>query len=180
MTLDELEQCMRTELPCLRKKLVKVYDDGFVFQRAMIALWKKVDQLSWTTLAEFHSLFESYFHMWKFDQLTKASKRHKVFKEVTWSEYAVTKEETFKKGLRTGTYELASDPWNTPQSQALEYIDLLDDTRSQEVFISYYIKGLTLTETAVLFNIKKSRVHQLLEEGIVIIRTKLHTLESIN
>jgi len=185
MTLSDLEECLRTEGPHLRAKLIKTQIDDLAFQRAMIALWtKNKERLSWDTVTSFCHLFESYFHMCKRHIVSKANYSHVISDRIIW-DYSYVEGKEYQDSEShmdrdNPSLKVFINPWETLQSEACEYLELITNLKTRTICMDYYVKGYTHAEVAQRAGISKTWAQQLLIQGIEEIKEQLHTLESIN
>lgn len=168
MTLVETELLLEKLMPQLKKRLVHTTEDEDLFQQACIDIYKKADRLPMTTERQFISTFESFYRTLQWEARTHLARRlRRETAPIAYSRVGEIHEETLQfNGAASLTDWNLINPWDTLQTVALEFIQELPNVRMQRVFLLYYIEGWTLCETADRVGISKSRVQQLLTEGI--------------
>lgn len=168
MTFLDTELLLEKLIPKLKKRLVHTADDEDLFQQACIDIYKKADRLPMETEKQFISTFESFYRTLQWEARTHLARRIRIgTAPIAQKRVGETHEETlqFNGAASVVDWDL-TNPWDTLRTVALEFIQELPNERMQRVFLLYYIEGWTLCETAERVGISKSRVQQLLTEGI--------------
>lgn len=189
MTQQELESYVTRLLPEVRKRFIQTDDDEDHCQQAIIDLFKKADKLDIPNDNEFIMLFKSFYYTLKWRARTAEADRYRrgySTQSINFLEYETILDGDDRPYPYSYSYEAPQtdnqrshnrqvpihitelpylDPWDNPRVQALEFIECLPDNL-QTIFYLYYIEGHTLQEVADLLGYGKSRIGELLTEGI--------------
>lgn len=168
MTLADTEMMLEKLMPKLKKRLVHTTDEEDLFQQACIDIYKKADRLPMVTEKQFISTFESFYRTLQWEARTHLARK---LSYGTATVAFCTRRDIHETSIEFNGATRAVDwdfinPWDTLQTVALEFIQELPNERMQRIFLLYYIEGWTLCETAGQVGLRKSRVQQLLTEGI--------------
>ena len=158
MTHEQLEGYIIQLLPSFRRKYVKIDDDDDLLQLTLIDLHKKCCTLDAPTEKAFTDLFMSYYRMHQFRRRSHIAEAIKIGSYLRQFMGDYQREAV--------VFETQYNPWETPLTQALEYIQCVDNPRWQAMMYMYYIEGYTMKEIAVAYRIAEKQVFKTLEKAV--------------
>lgn len=160
MTQDEVVNYLERLMPTLRQKVgVKSLREGDAFQKTMFALLEKAPTLVIHDDNEFIKTFRGFYwwrmrREWRLD-----AERDQYYSDVFDGEPPPD-------GTLFIKDNFSCNPFDNPTTNALEYIELINDPLLKRIAFLYYIEGYTLEEVGFMYGHQKKWAHRKTQEVV--------------